>query len=105
MLVIWMTLFTIERVLTLKVRTGIVNVLSNAVSISDSKLIGPSVLEMKNSLLSHLMSSINSCVKENQIKNERCFRETFDILRKFAKNLSDFQKIEIMIFIESVDHF
>jgi hypothetical protein len=55
----------------IKVRTGIVNVLSNIVSISASKLIGPSVLEVINSLLSHLMSSIDSCVKENQIKNEK----------------------------------
>ncbi len=55
----------------IKVRTGIVNVLSNIVSISASKLIGPSVLEVINSLLSHLMSLIDSCVKENQIKNEK----------------------------------
>jgi hypothetical protein len=55
----------------IKVRTGIVNVLSNIVSISVSELIGPSVLEIINSLLSHLMSLIDSCVKENQIKNEK----------------------------------
>ncbi len=86
----------------IRVRTGIVNVLSNIVSISASESIGPSVLEMINSLLNHLRSSINNCVKENQVKDEKCFQETvINTLGEFANNLPDFQKIEIMIFIIS----
>lgn len=105
---------------TTKVRTGIVNVLSSIVAIAAAESIGPSVLEIINSLLNYLHNSIrtfynlknleqqkNEKMLQNSIDeaseplvDEKIFQETIiNTLGEFANNLPDFQKIEIMVFI------
>ncbi|XP_054157072.1 protein EFR3 homolog B-like isoform X2 [Oppia nitens] len=86
----------------IKIRTGIVNVLSQIVAISASESIGPSVLEMINSLLHHLRTSISNIQEMGYADEEELFQKTvIDTLGEFANNLPDYQKIEIMIFITS----
>ncbi|XP_035226365.1 protein EFR3 homolog B-like isoform X2 [Stegodyphus dumicola] len=84
-----------------KVRTGIVNVLANIVSIAAGESIGPSVLEIFNSLLNHLKHSIDiRTTTETDELDEKHFQEcVINTLGEFANNLPDFQKIEIMMFI------
>lgn len=84
-----------------KVRTGIVNVLANIVSIAAGESIGPSVLEIFNSLLNHLRHSIDiKATNEEDVKDEKHFQDcVINTLGEFANNLPDFQKIEIMMFI------
>lgn len=95
---------------TTKVRTGIVNVLSSIVAIAAAESIGPSVLEIINSLLNYLHHSIKSFHQLKRLEpdeeesgalvDERIFQETIiNTLGEFANNLPDFQKIEIMVFI------
>lgn len=84
---------------TIKVRTGIVNVLNEIISISVLESIGPSVLGMINSLIHHLRDSINN-INLKFAEEERLFQDTvINTLGEFTTNLPDFQKIEIMIFI------
>lgn len=83
-------------------RTGIAAVLASIVAIAAGASIGPTVLEIINSLLNHLRTSINFCVKINAVNAERRFQDTIiNALGEFANNLPDFQKIEIMMFIIS----
>ncbi|CAL1272043.1 unnamed protein product [Larinioides sclopetarius] len=84
-----------------KVRTGIVNVLANIVSIAAGESIGPSVLEIFNSLLNHLRHSIDiRTTNETDLIDEKHFQDcVINTLGEFANNLPDFQKIEIMMFI------
>ncbi|XP_042897803.1 protein EFR3 homolog B isoform X2 [Parasteatoda tepidariorum] len=84
-----------------KVRTGIVNVLANIVSIAAGESIGPSVLEIFNSLLNHLRHSIDvHSTKEKDLIDEKHFQDcVINTLGEFANNLPDFHKIEIMMFI------
>ena len=84
----------------IKIRIGIVNVLSQIVSISASESIGPAVLEMINSLLHHLRTSVSNSQDASHADDEKHFQElVINTLGEFANNLPDFQKIEIMIFI------
>ncbi|RWS12247.1 protein EFR3 B-like protein [Dinothrombium tinctorium] len=88
---------------TTRVRTGIATVLSSIIAVAAAESIGPSVLEIINSLLRHLRNSINNfqMVSINK-EDEKQFQETvINALGEFANNLPDFQKIEIMIFIIS----
>lgn len=79
---------------SIKVRTGIATVLANIVAISASDSIGPTVLEIINSLLNYLRTSNNATDLDLQ------FQETvINALGEFANNLPDYQKIEIMMFI------
>ncbi|XP_022250814.1 protein EFR3 homolog B-like isoform X2 [Limulus polyphemus] len=84
-----------------KVRRGIVTVLSNIVAIAAGESIGPSVLEIFNSLLNHLRNSIdvkNTTPADHE--NETLLQEAvINTLGVFANNLPDYQKIEIMMFI------
>lgn len=102
-----------------KVRTGIVTVLSSIVAIAAAESIGPSVLEIINSLLNYLHNSIktfhnlknleqqndqaqlnNEEIESGPLVDEKIFQETIiNTLGEFANNLPDFQKIEIMVFI------
>ncbi|RWS17619.1 protein EFR3 B-like protein, partial [Dinothrombium tinctorium] len=87
---------------TPKVRTGIVVVLSSIIAIAAAESIGPSVLEIINSLLNHLRNSINVYQNSKNAEEEKEFQETvINTLGEFANNLPDFQKIEIMMFIMS----
>ncbi|XP_022255240.1 protein EFR3 homolog B-like [Limulus polyphemus] len=84
-----------------KVRRGIVIVLSHIVTIAAGESIGPSVLEMFNSLLNHLRNSIDvhSLTNTDQ-EDEKLFQESvINTLGEFANNLPNYQKIEIMMFI------
>lgn len=80
-----------------KVKIGIVSVLSSIIAIAAAESIGPSVLEIINSLLEHLRTSIN-----NHGRRELDFQEAImDTLAEFTSNLPDYQKTEILFFIKS----
>lgn len=68
----------------------------------DTKLIiclGPSVLEIINSLLSHLRDSVRHGLSQT---DEKQYQEALiNALGEFANHLPDYQKIEIMMFIMS----
>lgn len=60
---------------------------------------GPSVLEIINSLLSHLRDSVKN---EASKEEEKQYQEALiNALGEFANHLPDYQKIEIMMFIMS----
>lgn len=80
-----------------KVKIGVVTVLSGIIAIAAAESIGPSVLEIINSLLEHLRTSINT-----HGKREIEFQEAImDTLAEFSRNLPDYQKTEILFFIKS----
>jgi hypothetical protein len=115
--------YELEEQTTTKVRTGVVLVLSSIVAIAAAESIGPSVLEIINSLLSYLRNSIGNyhtlkqkqmdsnalrpesrmaeqSLNDEQLEDEKIFQNTvINTLGEFANNLPDFQKIEIMVFI------
>ncbi|KAK9737115.1 hypothetical protein QE152_g10986 [Popillia japonica] len=79
------------------IRTSIVDVLSKIIAIAAGESVGPSVLEIINSLLSHLRDSVkhgNSQVEEKMYQDA-----LINALGEFANHLPDYQKIEIMMFI------
>lgn len=79
------------------IKIGIVSVLSSIIAIAAAESIGPSVLEIINSLLEHLRTSINT-----HGKREIQFQEAImDTLAEFSSNLPDYQKTEILFFIKS----
>lgn len=79
------------------IKIGIVFVLSNIIAIAATESIGPSVLEIINSLLEHLRTSLNTYGKK-----ELDFQEAImDTLAEFTNNLPDYQKTEILFFIRS----
>lgn len=65
--------------------------------------LGPSVLEIVNSLLKHLKQSIMSAIPiedKEAVTDEKHFQESLiSALAEFAYHLPDYQKIEIMMFI------
>lgn len=80
-----------------QIKIGIVSVLSSIIAIAAAESIGPSVLEIINSLLEHLRTSLNTYGKR-----EVQFQEAvMDTLAEFASNLPDYQKTEILFFIKS----
>ena len=80
-----------------QIKIGIVSVLSSIIAIAASESIGPSVLEIINSLLEHLRTSINT-----HGRRELEFQEAVtDTLAEFSSNLPDYQKTEILFFIKS----
>lgn len=84
----------------IKVKTGIVNVLNEIISITVAQSIGPSVLGIISSLLLHLRDSIHNINFKKCVEEEKLFQETvINTLGEFAANLPDYQKIETMIFI------
>lgn len=79
------------------IKIGIVSVLSSIIAIAAAESIGPSVLEIINSLLEHLRTSLNA-----HGKREIQFQEAImDTLAEFSSNLPDYQKTEILFFIKS----
>lgn len=84
-----------------KIRTGIAGVLAQIINIAAGESVGPSVLEIINSLLSHLRQSIaRTNLSPEQAEDEQLFQETvINTLGEFAQNLPDYQKVEIMMFI------
>lgn len=82
-----------------KIRTSIADVLSKIIAIAASESVGPSVLEIINSLLSHLRVSVTSLQSQHE---EKLYQEALiNALGEFANHLPDYQKIEIMMFIMS----
>ncbi|XP_043193867.1 protein EFR3 homolog cmp44E-like isoform X3 [Amphibalanus amphitrite] len=85
------------------VRTGIAEVLAKIITIAAGECVGPSVLEIINSLLSHLRQSVTAdrgAGTHKDQSDERQYQEALiDALGEFANNLPDYQKIEIMMFI------
>lgn len=86
-----------------KIKSSIVHVLSQTVLISAGGSIGPSVLEVFNTLLKHLKISVDIAVsKREQANEEKQFQEAIvNTIGGFANNLPDYQKIEIMMFVMS----
>lgn len=80
-----------------QIKIGIVSVLSSIIAIAAAESIGPSVLEIINSLLEHLRTSLNT-----HGKREIQFQEAImDTLAEFSINLPEYQKTEILFFIRS----
>ncbi|KAK9873939.1 hypothetical protein WA026_002292 [Henosepilachna vigintioctopunctata] len=81
------------------IRTSIAGVLSKIIAIAAGESVGPTVLEIINSLLSHLRDSVKNCVSQSE---EKQYQEALiNALGEFANHLPDYQKIEIMMFIMS----
>ncbi|KAB0805530.1 hypothetical protein PPYR_02500 [Photinus pyralis] len=81
------------------IRTSIADVLSKIIAIAAGESVGPSVLEIINSLLSHLRDSVRHGINQ---KDEKQYQEALiNALGEFANHLPDYQKIEIMMFIMS----
>ncbi|BET02598.1 EFR3 homolog [Nesidiocoris tenuis] len=81
-----------------KKRTSITHVLSKIISISAEECIGPSVLEIINSLLGHIRIS----AARRQDASETMYMEALiSCLGEFTSHLPDYQKVEIMVFILS----
>ncbi|KAF4526748.1 hypothetical protein B566_EDAN015095 [Ephemera danica] len=87
---------------TPKIRTSVADVLSKIIAIAAGESIGPSVLEIINSLLTHLRHSVMSDVPRDFERDEKLYQEALiNALGEFANHLPDYQKIEIMKFIMS----
>ncbi|XP_015586861.1 protein EFR3 homolog cmp44E isoform X2 [Cephus cinctus] len=85
---------------TAKIRTSIADTLSKIISIAAGESVGPSVLEIINSLLSHLRVSVTR--NQSSSSDEQQYQEALiNALGEFANHLPDYQKIEIMMFIMS----
>lgn len=85
----------------IRVRTGIVNVLKDIISIPVSAAFGPSMISMVQSLIYHLRDSIvNSNGK--YAEQEKSFQDAIlNTLGEFTTNIPDYQKIEVMMCIIS----
>ncbi|CAH0551687.1 unnamed protein product [Brassicogethes aeneus] len=81
------------------IRTNIAGVLSKIIAIAAGESVGPSVLEIINSLLSHLRDSVK--VGASQTEEKQYQEALINALGEFANHLPDYQKIEIMMFIMS----
>ncbi|XP_074641716.1 protein EFR3 homolog A-like [Tubulanus polymorphus] len=84
-----------------KVKASIVDVLGETVLIAAGGSIGPSVLEVFNTLLRHLKNSVNSMtINEQSLNEEKRFQESIiNTIGEFANHLPDYQKIEILMFV------
>lgn len=83
---------------TAKIRTSIVSVLSKIIATSAEESVGPSVLEIINSLVGHLKNSVT----KREDFGEEIYREALiSCLGEFSAHLPDYQKVEIMVFIVS----
>ncbi|XP_011505309.1 PREDICTED: protein EFR3 homolog cmp44E [Ceratosolen solmsi marchali] len=84
----------------LKIRTSIADTLSKIISIAAGESVGPSVLEIISSLLTHLRVSVSRNLSSTN--DEQLYQEALiNALGEFANHLPDYQKIEIMKFIMS----
>ncbi|XP_062622284.1 protein EFR3 homolog B-like isoform X5 [Saccostrea cucullata] len=83
------------------IKASIIEVLYESVLISAGGSIGPSVLDVFNTLLRHLKTSVDNKSSDSK---KRAMEEKFEeaiisTIGEFANNLPDYQKIEIMMFI------
>ena len=91
-----------------KVKASIVQVLAACVAIASNSSIGPAVLEVFNTLLRHLRSSVDARFQTGKQRgstgddddDEKEFEESLvSTVGAFAAVLPDFQKTDIMMFI------
>ncbi|NWV05964.1 EFR3B protein, partial [Ptilonorhynchus violaceus] len=82
------------------IRAGIVEVLSEAAAIAASGSVGPTVLEVFNTLLRQLRLSIDSGARKSRECEERNFQEAvIRTIGSFAGTLPPYQQSEVMLFI------
>lgn len=89
------------------VKAKIINVVAKVVLIAAGGSIGPSVLEIFNTLLKHLRISVDVSSSKSrppqymlQMSNEHKLQESIiTTIGEFANNLPDFQKIQVLEFI------
>ncbi|CAG7731201.1 unnamed protein product [Allacma fusca] len=80
-----------------KVRTSMGDVLAKIIDIAAGESVGPSVLEIVNSIVQHIQVSTKL---EGADSDEKAYRETLiAALGEYVTHLPDYQKIEIMKFI------
>lgn len=89
-----------------KIRTNVADVLSKIIAIAAGESVGPTVLEIINSLLTHLRSSVTRQSANNisdiiDVDEKNYQVALIAALGEFAAHLPDYQKIEIMMFIMS----
>ncbi|KAK8390110.1 hypothetical protein O3P69_012976 [Scylla paramamosain] len=83
-----------------KIRTGIADVLSKVIPIAAGECIGPSVIEIINSLLEHIRASVVGGASGEEGSAERMYQETLiHALGEYANHLPDYQKVDSMVFI------
>ncbi|ELT96778.1 hypothetical protein CAPTEDRAFT_225122 [Capitella teleta] len=84
-----------------QIKASIVNVLAETVLIAAGGSIGPTVLEVFNTLLRHLRLSLDSDTSDPQKKSdEKNFQEAvINTIGEFANHLPDYQKIQILMFV------
>ncbi|XP_076058081.1 protein EFR3 homolog stmA isoform X2 [Oratosquilla oratoria] len=83
-------------------RTAIANVLAHVIPIAAGECIGPSVIEIINSLLEHIRASVmDGANRQNgEDSAEKLYQEALiHALGEYANHLPDYQKIDSMIFI------
>ncbi|XP_052226117.1 protein EFR3 homolog B-like isoform X2 [Dreissena polymorpha] len=83
------------------IKAAIVDVLFEAVIIAAGASVGPSVLDVFNTLVKHLRISLDNKSSDETIRaQEKKFEESLiNTIGQFANNLPDYQKIEIMMFV------
>lgn len=88
---------------TSEIRLGIAVVLSRIVLIAATASIGPTLLEIFNSMLRHLRQSVDMQFSSSDSLSDDTEKQYQEILINtmgdFANNLPDYQKVEIMMFI------
>ena len=84
-----------------QIKDSIIDTLYESVLIAAGGSIGPSVLDVINTLLRHLRLSIDRKVDDEaqRIKETKFEENIINTIGEFARNLPDYQKIEIMMFI------
>ncbi|XP_036368487.1 protein EFR3 homolog A isoform X2 [Octopus sinensis] len=83
------------------IKANIIDVLFQTVLIAAGGSVGPSVLEVFDTLLRHLRVSVDSKYEEaEKTEMERKFQEVIiNTIGEFANNLPDYQKIDTMMFV------
>ncbi|CAE1178789.1 unnamed protein product [Acanthosepion pharaonis] len=83
------------------IKASIIDVLFQTVLIAAGGSVGPSVLEVFDTLLRHLRVSVDSKYQEaEKMAMERKFQEVIiNTIGEFANNLPDYQKIDTMMFV------
>ncbi|XP_052776246.1 protein EFR3 homolog B-like isoform X2 [Mya arenaria] len=84
-----------------EIKAAIVEVLYESVLIAAGASVGPSVLDVFNTLVKHLRISLDNKNQDKAIRTqEKKFEEALiNTIGQFANNLPDYQKIEIMMFV------
>lgn len=87
--------------LTAKDKTGIIKVLSSSLTIAADRAIGPSIIEIFNTLLRHLRLSAEKETGADAQDEVRFQQAIVENCGEFANHLNDTQKVDILTFILS----